>query len=572
MKLDNNGFPIVEEKRITNDDGNATYQVIEIDPLNNIYIVWEDERHDNSEIYYMRVDENGDTLDDELRLTNNMSRSHRPQIVMNHEYKLNVVWADARDYVDTGASELYYKRTLEPAINFPPTIEITYPYLGQTVKGEIEIEGFASDSDGTVEFVQIKIDSGLWETASGTTDFIFPWDTTSESDGPHTIHARSFDGFDFSQEDNIYVIVNNTEPPPQPNEPPTILITPLQQDEVSGTITIQGTASDSDGSVEKVHIKLDSGGWRAASGTNSWSYSWDTTVEGDGEHEIYARAEDDDGDHSTLDSISVFVNNTENTAPSVNIIFPEGGTVSGFVSIIGTASDVDGDGTISEVQVNFKGTWETAEGTVSWAYIWDTTEDDEGTYEISARAFDGLLYSEIDSVSVTVDNPYAPTITMFTGIPDTVSGTFTIRGTSSDSDGEIKKIEIQIDSGDWILVTTSNEWEYDIKTEDLTNDIHTIAVRAVDDEGDSDLLIFTIIVKNEEEEIPWMSILILIFLMIIFLILATARRRSKSKKSSQSLEAFNLQTLKCPQCTNVFEVDATLPHIACPNCGYSANA
>jgi len=91
----------------------------------------------------------------------------------------------------------------KPVENIPPTVEITYPDEGQTVTGTVTIIGNSDDTDGTVEFVEVKIDDEIWDTASGTTSWTYKWDTTEYSDGAHTICARSYDGEDYS---NIYVV------------------------------------------------------------------------------------------------------------------------------------------------------------------------------------------------------------------------------------------------------------------------------------------------------------------------------------------------------------------------------
>jgi hypothetical protein len=105
--------------------------------------------------------------------------------------------------------------------NVPPTVEITYPEEGQIVNGTIVIEGVADDSDGSVEFVEVKIDSsGSWETASGTTTWTKEWNTEEYSEGTHTLFAQSYDGEDYSDVYTVDVNVNNEGEnlPPTPPE------------------------------------------------------------------------------------------------------------------------------------------------------------------------------------------------------------------------------------------------------------------------------------------------------------------------------------------------------------------
>ena len=78
--------------------------------------------------------------------------------------------------------------------------------------------------------------------------------------------------------------------------------------------------------------------------------------------------------------------------------------------------------------------------------------------------------------------------------------------------------------------------------------------------------------ENEDEEIPWESILILLVLLIIFIILAVAVRRGRRRRSKSDAIQTNIQNLKCPQCKSVFQDDVNDPQIACTNCGYRANS
>jgi len=186
--------------------------------------------------------------------------------------------------------------------NQPPTVAITFPANGSTISGTVNIAGTASDADGTVQSVQVNIDTGSWINATGTTSWSYSWDTTTVANGSHTIYARSYDGTNYSSIDSVTVNI-------PPNQRPAVTITyPYNNQEVKGTITIRGTASDSDGSVQRVEVRIDSGSWHTASGTTSWHYSWNTESVGDGSHTIYARSYDGK-DYSSYELINYNVKN-----------------------------------------------------------------------------------------------------------------------------------------------------------------------------------------------------------------------------------------------------------------------
>jgi len=99
---------------------------------------------------------------------------------------------------------------------------------------------------------------------------------------------------------------------------PTVIITsPYNEEDIRGLITIQGTADDLDGYVQKVEIKIDDGNWFTTTGTNNWNYEWDTRTVINGHHTIYARSFDGES-YSEITSINVIIKNTEITIENIN--------------------------------------------------------------------------------------------------------------------------------------------------------------------------------------------------------------------------------------------------------------
>lgn len=101
-----------------------------------------------------------------------------------------------------------------------------------------------------------------------------------------------------------------------PAHPPTAAITsPANGSTVSGTVTIQGTASDTNGddTIQKVEISVDGGSWTEAVGTTTWTYSLDSKGISDGDHSIRLRSYDG-VDHSDIQTITITVKNDEGTS------------------------------------------------------------------------------------------------------------------------------------------------------------------------------------------------------------------------------------------------------------------
>ena len=71
-----------------------------------------------------------------------------------------------------------------------------------------------------------------------------------------------------------------------------------------GHLTVSGTASDNV-AVQKVEVRLDTNTWNLATGTNSWSYSLNTSNFINGSHVLSARATDTASNLSPTNSVTV---------------------------------------------------------------------------------------------------------------------------------------------------------------------------------------------------------------------------------------------------------------------------
>jgi hypothetical protein len=94
-------------------------------------------------------------------------------------------------------------------VNQPPTCSIDNPPPGTKLSGSVEITGEATDASGHVERVEVKVDEGIWRTASGNSSWTYTWDTTEVKNGQHTISVKAFDGSDYSNEETITIRVQN---------------------------------------------------------------------------------------------------------------------------------------------------------------------------------------------------------------------------------------------------------------------------------------------------------------------------------------------------------------------------
>ena len=384
----------------------------------------------------------------------------------------------------------------------PPIVIIESPDNNSTVSEEILINGTAYSDGGIIESVEISIDSGNWETAVGTESWEYEWNTTRVENSEHTIQVRAYDGDQYSEVEEIKLNVQNDDE----NQPPEVTITSQDNNnKVVGQITIEGESSDADGdeTIETVEISIDEESWKEVTGTTSWSYDWDTTEVTNGDHTLRFRAYDGEN-YSDIVELTLNVQN-ENTIPEVTIDNPEDGTdVEGTTTITGFASDEDGDQTIETVELSIDGEgWEVATGTTSWSYDWDTTLVDDGTYSVEVRAFDGIDYSDVQEITLTVVNVQEnikPEVTILAPLQNSeVKDEVYCNGGATDEDGEIEKVEMSIDGGAWFQLQGKDVWAYSWDSISVENGIHTVSVRSHDGEDYSDEAIITFTVNNVKD-------------------------------------------------------------------------
>lgn len=196
------------------------------------------------------------------------------------------------------------------------------------------------------------------------------------------------------------------------NRPPTINITtPTMNDEVWGTDTIAGVATDIDGEVIDVQLKIGPGPWHSLNisshTTVQWNYTWNTWTTANGELIVFAKTVDSDGDwNSTSVSLNVF-----NFGPTVEITSHEDGdVVDGIVELIGEIVDERGNVTSVQLRIN-DGAWVSVDPIGAnwsiwsiWSYDFDSRDFPDGNLEIFMMAGDDQPSNSTKSIMLTVKN------------------------------------------------------------------------------------------------------------------------------------------------------------------------
>jgi outer membrane protein assembly factor BamB len=265
-----------------------------------------------------------------------------------------------------------------------------------------------------------------------------------------------------------------------------------------------------------------------------------TTLLAEGEHRITLYVNDGAG-HNVSAKISLTVNKAPDRAPVMAVAFPvDNGELAGIVTLHGTASDPDGNGSITVVELSIdKAAWLDADGLTSWYREWNTSKVANGKHKIAFRAFDGELYSPEVTVSFRVLNiiiNLRPTVAI-TGpsVDKPLFGTVTVTGTASDPEGNLSRVEMSLNGGGWSMVTGASTWSYVLDTTAMRNGMHSIQVRSFDGVNYSDAAQLDFKVSNAgavaspgPSNILLIGVAVVVIAAVLAAVLVMRRRRPKA--------------------------------------------
>lgn len=260
------------------------------------------------------------------------------------------VFARATDVAgNVGTSGIITIATLNSTL---PIISMTSPARSTTVNGHITLSAKAYSTVG-IEKVEYLLDgyTTILSTVTTNTDdsYSYQWDSTTVSDGAHTIIARVTDVNGVSAVSSTLVNVLNTSNPD--TLAPTVTLTaPTQGQTLSGTISLTASATDNV-AVSGVHFFYNAILIGTAT-TTPYSVAWNTitnNTEGNGTYQITARAYDSAGNVGTSAPVGITIANTPSTTPVVQITSPSDGRLpsGSSVNFTATASHASGIASIS---------------------------------------------------------------------------------------------------------------------------------------------------------------------------------------------------------------------------------
>jgi len=289
-----------------------------------------------------------------------------------------------------------------------PTVAITGPGAGSTVAGLVNVTANASDNVGVVG-VQFYLDGAALGAEDTVAPYAYSWNTANASNGSHTLTAKARDAAgNATTSTAVQININNSD-----TTAPTVNITtPANGGTVAGSVNVAANAADNVG-VVGVQFYLDGVALGSEDTTSPYSVSWNTANASNGSHTLTAKARDAAGNLGSSSAVQVTVNNSDTTAPTVNVTAPTNGTtVSSTVNVTANASDNVG---VVGVQFFLDGVALGAEDTSSpYAASWNTTTAANGNHTLTAKARDAAGNATTSSaIQVNVNNS-GSTITVST--------------------------------------------------------------------------------------------------------------------------------------------------------------
>ena len=143
VKLDPEGNKLTNDAKITNDPTTSRHPTVAADLSDHIYVVWEDQRDSSWELYFAKLwyyNGNITFLVNGLRVSDSdPANSTEPDIEVDNEGNIAMVWTDARDEAGDGNLEIYYKRLDDDGTPITADVRVTTD-VGQSEHPRLDVD------------------------------------------------------------------------------------------------------------------------------------------------------------------------------------------------------------------------------------------------------------------------------------------------------------------------------------------------------------------------------------------------------------------------------------------------
>ena len=357
------------------------------------------------------------------------------------------------------------------------------------------IGGICETSDGSAALVPTYIlddvqmeSAGVVSGSERSWSLVVPAPADGSNDGTHTYTLSANDGGMSSSLSRVFVVDTTS--------PVVTVLNPtagLAMDNSGGALSFNGTADDGAGSgIRAIHYQVANTGvdlsaadwteWPLATGTISWSGSFDADGLAEGGMNLWLVAVDAAG-NETRESVAFSYDQSAPSIAETTIATGDTQYVNSDLSFGGTASDTNALSTLT-VSLNGAAAQAITVGAGGvWTYSFNADAPvAEGLYTLVFTARDAANKTTNVTRSVYVDRT-APTLTI-TPVSGWQTGVVAVNGIASDTNLSLITYRLG-DTGDWLSAGGTVNWtaSVDVTASDEGN--VTLNVRATDYAGNT---------------------------------------------------------------------------------------
>ena len=285
-----------------------------------------------------------------------------------------------------------------------PTVSLTAPGNGTTLSGTVAITASASDNIGVtkVEFYA----NGSLLYAGNVAPYSYSWNTTSVADGSYPLTAKAYDAAgNIGQSPAVTITVKNGTTSTDTTAPS---LTAFTMPATAASLSVPVSSLSATDNVGVTGYLISESSSKPAATATGWTASAPTsfTFAGSGARTAYAWAKDAAGNICASRSAAVTITLSsakDTTAPVVAMTSPlNNSTVKGTVTIAATASDNVG---VTKVEYYLGSTLLKTVTSAPYSFSIATTTADNGTYSLSAKAYDAAgNVGQSSAITVKVSN------------------------------------------------------------------------------------------------------------------------------------------------------------------------
>jgi hypothetical protein len=344
----------------------------------------------------------------------------------------------AKAYDNAGATTVSAPVSVQVRANVAPSVTLSSPPNNSNfvAPATITLSATASDSDGTIAKVDFLRGGSTPIGTATSAPYTYTWANVPA--GTYSLTARATD--------DKGATTTSTAVTAKVNNPPNVSVTAPANNAsfvAPATVTIQASASDSDGTVAKVEF-FQNGALLATDTTAPYSYAWANPPLGN--YSLTAKATDNLG--ATRVSAPVAISVKANQPPTVTLTSPTANLqrVAG-TSLALAASASDPDGSIAKVDFRLGGAVVATDTTAPYA---GTITVPLGSFPLTAVATDNKG-AQATSAAVTLTGVanQLPTVTLDAPLdgqafPAPNPPDITLRATASDADGTVTRVRFMV--------------------------------------------------------------------------------------------------------------------------------